>query len=66
MARKERPVGPINRKYRMQVYKKIKDNFDGLISSDEEIQAILNGKKESSFTELSSIKRKIENVYSKT
>lgn len=42
-----------------ELYKKIKSEFDGLVSSDEEIQAILNGKKESKLSELALISRKI-------
>lgn len=42
-----------------ELYNRIKNEFDGLISSDEEIQAILNGKKESNFSGLSLVSRRI-------
>lgn len=45
-----------------ELYKKIKSEFDGLVSSDEEIQAILSGeKKDMSFAELYPVANRIGN-----
>ena len=42
------------------LYKKIKKEFDGLVSSDEEIQAILNGKS-ATFPDIAALSRRIGN-----
>lgn len=49
-----------------ELYNKIKDEFYGLISSDEEIQAILNGKKESNFSDLALMSRRIGDYAAKS
>lgn len=49
-----------------ELYKRIKSEFDGLVSSDEEIQAILNGKKDVSFAVLASISRRIGDYAAKS
>ena len=42
-----------------ELYKKIKSKFGGLISSDEEIQAILNGDIDGTFAELYQMSKRI-------
>lgn len=42
-----------------ELYKKIKSEFDGLVSSDEEIQAILNGDKVGTFAELYPMSKRV-------
>lgn len=50
-----------------ELYKKIKKMFDGLVSSDEEIQTILNGfNKDASFVDLVSISRRIGDYAAKS
>lgn len=42
-----------------ELYKKIKSEFDGLVSSDEEIQAILNDEKVGTFAELYPMSKRV-------
>lgn len=43
-----------------ELYKRIKDEFDGLVSSDEEIQAILGNKNQkATFTDVSKLSRRL-------